>query len=324
MNPQSQKEDQEDLFKTRLDQMLNKSHPLFRLSDSIEWSTFEKELGVLFVPDFGRPALPTRLVVGLHYLKYLYDVSDEGAVEMFLENPYWQYFCGFEHFQHEFPCDPTSLVKWRKKVGETGVEKLLTETIRTAKKEGMISSSEMKRVNVDTTVQEKAIRFPTDARLYHKMRKSLVKAADEREVELRQSYSRVSKRSLMKQGQYAHAQQMKRARKETKKLKIYLGRVVRDIERKLLKPDDKMNELLMMAHRLLLQKKEDKNKLYSLHAPETECIAKGKAHKRYEFGCKVSVVTTSKRNWAVGINALHGNPYDGHTLKSSILVQPST
>ncbi len=318
MKPQDQKEPQGDLFQTRLDQILNKQHPLFKLAQSIDWPMFEKEFGDLFVSDFGRPGLPIRLVVGLHYLKYLYDASDEGVVEMCLENPYWQYFCGFEYFQHEFPCDPTSLVKWRKRAGSKGMEKLLRETIESAKRQGVFSSSEMKRVNVDTTVQEKAIQFPTDARLYHKMRKTLVTKANERGVELRQSYSRMSKRALMKQGQYAHAHQMKRARKETKKLKIYLGRVVRDMERKLQNPDPSLSNLFSMAHRILNQQRQDSNKLYSLHAPETECISKGKAHKKYEFGCKVSVVTTSRKGWVVGIDALHGNPYDGHTLKASI------
>lgn len=309
---------QEDLFRTRLDHILNKEHPVFRLAQSVDWPVFEKEFGGLFVPDTGRPGLPTRLMVGLHYLKHLYDASDEGVVEMFLENPYWQYFCGFEFFQHEFPCDPTSLVKWRKRVGADGMTKLLQETIETAKRRGAIGHSEMKRVNVDTTVQEKAIQFPTDARLYHKMRKALVREAQERGIELRQSYDRMSKWALIKQGQYGHARQMKRARKETKKLKIYLGRVARDIARKLPRPDERMNDLLSMAHRLLAQKREDTNKLYSLHAPETECISKGKAHKKYEFGCKVSVVATSKKGWVVGIDALHGNPFDGHTLKKAI------
>jgi len=309
---------QEDLFRTRLTQILNKKHPLFQLSQSIDWSVFEKGFGPLFVPHKGRPGLPIRLVVGLHYLKHLYDASDEGVVEMFLENPYWQYFCGFEYFQHEFPCDPTSLVKWRKRMGSEGMEMLLKETLETARREKVLSSTEMKRVNVDTTVQEKAIQFPTDSRLYHKMRKVLVKEAQERAIELRQSYNRVSKSSLLMQSRYAHAQQMKRARKETKKLKTYLGRVVRDVERKLPVPDEPLNDLLAMAHRILVQKREDSDKLYSIHAPETECISKGKAHKRYEFGCKVSVVTTSKKGWVVAIDALHGNPYDGHTLKQSL------
>lgn len=309
---------QDDLFRTRLDRILDKSHALFRLAQSIDWGGFEREFGGLFVTDVGRPGLPIRLVVGLHYLKHLYDASDEGVVALFLENPYWQYFCGFDYFQHEFPCDPTSLVKWRKRVGAKGMEKLLKETIAVARRSGELKASELRRVNVDTTVQEKAIQFPTDARLYHKLRELLVREAQRRGIELRQSYARLGKRALVKQGRYAHAQQMKRARKQTRQLRTYLGRVMRDVERKLPVPDTRMGELLAMAHRLLMQRREDRHKLYSLHAPETECIAKGKAHKKYEFGCKVSVVTTSRRSWVVGIDALHGNPFDGHTLKGSI------
>jgi len=157
----------------------------------------------MFCEDFGRPALSTRLMVGLHYLRAAYDESDESAVERFLENPYWQYFCGFEYFQHEFPCDPSSMVRWRKRIGEKGFEKLLSETISVAERKGVFTSKEIQKVNVDTTVQEKAIAFPTDSRLYYKMRRRLVKAARHRGVELRQTFERMSKRSLLKQSRYA-------------------------------------------------------------------------------------------------------------------------
>ena len=176
----------------------------------------------------------------------------------------------------------------------------------------------MNKVNVDTTVQEKAIAFPTDARLYHKMREGLVRAAESRGIRLRQNYKRVSKKALAKQGRYGQARQLNRARKMSKKLKTYLGCVYRDIGRKVAEPDAQLRELLALAERLLNQKKEDKNKIYSIHAREVECISKGKAHKRYEFGCKVGMVTSSRDNWILGIQALHGNPYDGHTLKSSL------
>jgi len=177
-------------------------------------------------------------------------------------------------------------------------------------------------VNVDTTVQEKTIAFPTDARLYHKMRKALVRRAKQLDIRLRQSYRFTGKRTLFKQHRYAHARQMKRAAKMTRKLKTILGRVVRDIERKACKTrgeirDEPLRELLALARRLLAQQRDSKNKLYSVHAPEVECIAKGKAHKRYEFGCKASVATTSKSNWIVGAQTLHGNPYDGHTLAAA-------
>src|SRR4030043_232974 len=161
---------QGDLFRAQLEQILNRNHPLYRLANEVDWSVFEQEFGALYVENVGRPGLPIRLVVGLHYLKYCYNESDESVVERFLENPYWQYFCGYEYFKHEIPLDPSSLVRWRKRVGARGMERVLKETIETAKRKGVVKAGHLERVNVDTTVQEKAVAFPTDARLYHKMR----------------------------------------------------------------------------------------------------------------------------------------------------------
>ncbi len=304
--------------KIRLALIISHEHPLYRLAEAIDWSRFESEFGVLYAEDVGRPGLPTRLMVGLHYLKYLFDESDESVVEKFVENPYWQFFCGGMYFEHELPCHPTSLVRWRKRIGTDGMEKLLTETLSTAKREQALCESEIKRVHVDTTVQEKAIAFLTDARLYHKARRSLVRAAQCADINLRQTYARLGKQALARQGRYAHAKQMNRARRETKRLRLYLGRVIRDIQRKCPKPSVALKLLLERARRILEQQRHDTHKLYSLHAPEVECIAKGKAHKPYEFGCKVAVVTTAKRNWVVGIDALHANPYDGATLAPAL------
>ncbi len=210
-------------------------------------------------------------------------------------------------------------------MGSETIEKLFREKISSAVSVKELKEKDFEQINVDTTVEEKAISFPTDAKLYYgypslrdKMLKELVEQANKREITLRQSYKFVSKKALTKQAGYAHAKQMKRARKMTKKLKTYLGRVYRDIQKKAETKDAELIEKLSLAERLLSQSKESKNKLYSIHAPEVECISKGKAHKRYEFGCKVSMVTTSNNNWIVGIEAHHGNPYDGHTLKSSI------
>ncbi|MFC1694094.1 IS5 family transposase [Candidatus Latescibacterota bacterium] len=315
MRAKKRNQSQEELFNSRLDQMLDPRHPLFRLSNAIDREYFEEEFGKYYTEKKGRPGKPIRLLVGLHYLKNAYDESDESCVERFLENPYWQYFCGFEHFQHKFPLEPTTLVRWRKRIGEEGIEKLFYQTLVTAQKLELLRKSHLNKVNIDTTVQEKAIAFPTDGRLYHKMQKKLVKAAAEHGIELRQSYRRLGKKVLVMQGRYAHAKQMKRARKETKKLKIYLGRITRELRRKTGESvSPALNELLCLSERLLRQQQKDKNKLYSCHAPEVECISKGKAHKRYEFGCKVSVAATSRDNWVVGIKAHHGNPSDGHTL----------
>ncbi len=312
-----QQQDQAELFRSRLDQILDHKHPLFLLANQIDWSVFDSKFGRLYA-DKGRPALPTRLMVGLHYLKHAFNESDESVVARLLENPYWQYFCGFEFFIHRLPLDPSSLVRWRKRIGPKNMEQLLVETLETAKRGKHLTEAHMERVNVDTTVQEKAIAYPTDARLYHKARVLLVKAAKDREIPLRQSYLRLGKRALIMSGRYAHARQMNRAQREQKKLKIYLGRVYRDILRKCPQPDTQLAELQDKAQRLLTQQRQDKNKLYSLHAPEVECISKGKVHKKYEFGCKVSLATTSRDNWIVGALALHNNPFDGHTLKGAL------
>ncbi len=316
--PKTTKSASDDTGRVRLALIVSHQHPLFQLAEAIDWTRFESEFGSLYAEVIGRPGLPTRLMVGLHYLKYLFDESDESVTEKFVENPYWQFFCGGVYFEHELPCHPTSLVKWRRRIGHEGMEKLLSETLSTAKREEAMKESEINRVNVDTTVQEKAIAFPTDARLYHKARRALVSAASKSGINLRQTYVRLGRQALARQGRYAHARQMKRARRETKRLRLYLGRVIRDIGRKCAQPDPALKLLLERAGRIHQQQRHDRHKLYSVHAPEVECLAKGKAHKPYEFGCKVAVVTTSKTNWIVAIDAVHENPYDGATLRPAI------
>jgi IS5 family transposase len=302
----------------RLQLLVSHEHPLYQLAEAIDWSSFESELGPLYAETTGRPGLPTPLLVGVHYLKYLFDESDESVVEKWVENPYWQLFCGLTYFEHELPCHPTSLVRWRHRLGAAGVEKLLTETLSTAKREQALKESEVKRVNVDTTVQEKAIAFPTDSRLYHKARRALVRMAGSAGIPLRQTYVRLGQQALARQGRYAQARQMKRARRETKRLRQYLGRVIRDIRRKCPRPAPALKSLLARSERIFRQQRHDTRKLYSVHAPEVECIAKGKAHKPYEFGCKVAIVTTSKSNWVVGVEGVHENPYDGATLSPAL------
>ena len=198
------------------------------------------------------------------------------------------------------------------------MEKLLQGTIETAKRGKLIKRVHLRRINVDTTVQEKATPFPTAARLYHKMREDLVRSARERGIVLRQSYKRLGKRALQQQGRFSHARQNRKAARETRRLRVFLGRVIRDIDRKSVRKDEELKKMLSLATRLYHQKRHDKNKIYSVHATEVECISKGKVHKKYEFGCKVSAVSTSKDNWVVSMQALHGNPYDGHTLKQAI------
>jgi len=303
--------------KIELVSLVKEDHELVQIAQEINWERFEKKFGESY-GDKGRPGISTRLMVALQYLKYAFDLSDEAVVMGWVENPYWQYLSGMIYFEHEMPIDPSSMSNWRKRIGIEGVEELLKETIQVGLSLKIIKPSELKRVNVDTTVQEKDIRFPTDSRLYDRMREHLVKQAQAEGISLRQSYIRVSKQQLLKQHRYAHAKQFKRAAKCTRKLKTYLGRTIRDIQRKAAELSGPMQALLELAQRLYQQQRNDKNKLYSIHAPEVECISKGKAHKRYEFGCKVGVSATSKGAWVVGIQAFHGNPYDGHTLSKSL------
>ncbi len=310
-----------DLFRNRLDNLLDQRHELYRLSDLIDWNSFDMAFGELYCPDNGCPAKATRLMVGLQYLKHLYGLSDDEVVKRWVENPYWQHFCGEEYFQHQLPIDPSSMSRFRRRIGESGCEKILQVSVAAGLESKTIKRTDLKRVTVDTTVQEKAVSFPTDSKLLNRSRGRLVKLCRKQGVVLRQSYARKGPEALLLVNRYAHARQMRRMRRQVRKLRTYLGRVVRDIERKIAGcPGQQMvfEDELVMAKRLLTQKKTDTNKLYSLHAPEVECISKGKAHKRYEFGVKASIAATHKSNFVVGGMALPGNPFDGHTLVDAL------
>jgi IS5 family transposase len=309
---------QRELFQIDLEQLIDLSHPLVRLGLCIDWRSFEQTLGSTYHPRQGAPGISTRLMVALHYLKYQHDLSDEDVVAAWVENPYWQHFSGMKHFQHHKPIDPSSMTRWRKRLGDAGAEQMLRATIEAGVEMRVIRPAELKRINVDTTVQTKAIRFPTDARLYQRMRERLVNAARAEGLTIKQSYEHVGRRLLMQSSRYAHARQMKRARACTRKLKTQLGRVIREVERQAAEPSMKLDKLLQTAHRIYAQQKHDKNKIYSVHETEVQCIAKGKAGKQYEFGNKVSVAVSSRGGWFVGAKSFTGNPYDGHTLAAQM------
>lgn len=310
-----------DLFREELTQIINHRHPLFILAEQIDWDKAATIVEQWFDDSCGRPAKSSRLIAGLFLLKQLKNISDEDLPELWVENAYWQHFCGEKYFQHEFPIHPTSMTKWRKQMTAEDAQALLQLTIETALKTQTVKPSEFNRVNIDTTVQEKAVAYPTDSGLMVKAIIKLGKLAKANDLPIKQSYKFVAKKQLFKGANYRRAQQMKRAKKSDAKLKTYLGRLVRDIERKLeahepLKPA--FQALLDKANRLLTQTRTSKNKLYSLHAPEVACIAKGKVTKRYEFGVKVSVVASQESNVILGAQALPGTPYDGHTLRPAL------
>jgi transposase, IS5 family len=314
-----------DLFRSRLDQMINMRHELVRLAGLIDWKFFDQQFEPLY-SETGRPGIPTRFMVGLHLLKHIHNLSDEVVCDRWVENPYFQYFCGETFFQHALPIDRSSMTRWRLRIGADEIAALVQESLATAHRGGALRPTDLERITVDTTVQPKAVSFPTDAKLMHKARERLVRLAKKHGIRLRQSYERVGRLALMKQSRYAHAKQHNRAKREFRRLKTFLGCVVRDIRRKIAGNEalvDVFRRPLWLAERVATQKRRDPlPKIYSLHAPEVECIGKGKAAKPYEFGCKVTVATTNARTaggqFVVHIDALHGNPYDGHTLKAAV------
>jgi transposase, IS5 family len=315
----------DDLFRARLSNQLDLKHPLVRLAELIEWQNFETTFGPLYHEMVGRPGKPTRLMVGLTYLKHTYNLSDEQVCERWVENPYWQFFCGFDYLQHQLPIDPSSLTRWRERIGSMGMEQLLAATVDAALAARVVKPSTLERVTVDTTVQPKAIAYPLDSRLYNRGREILVGLAAKHGIKLRQSYRRLAKRALRLANRYAHARQMRRARREIKRLKTFLGRIVRDVGRKIAgRPGIAAHfaPALARVDRLLKQQKTDHNKLYALHAPEVECLAKGKVHKSYEFGVKVSVAATNRQGLVVGMLSLPAilttaTRWRRHSLKSS-------
>ncbi len=316
----------QDLFRARLDQILDPNHALVKLARQIDWRFLEEQFGAVYTDGPGQPPLPTRLMAGLCILKHTYDLSDEVLCERWVENPYYQYLCGEEFFQHRLVFDRSSLTRWRQRMGEVKLKALLQESLAVAVRTEALKPSQLSQVIVDTTVQPKNVMFPTDARLTNRAREILVRMAVKHGVPLRQSYRRVGKFALIKHQRYAHAKQWKRANRALKTLRTYLGRVIRDITRKIDGDEALQSIFAPMLSRAIAVRHQHQirrgPKVYSLHAPEVECIGKGKAHKPYEFGTKVSVATPIAHakggQFALHAKALPGNPYDGHTLETII------
>ncbi len=325
MRPQKPKTSREgDLFRARLEQIINMKHELVQFAGKIDWDWIDREIAPLY-SDKGRPGIATRFVIGLLLLKHIYDLSDEGVCERWVFDPYFQHFTGEEFFQHEFAHERSDLSHWRKRLGDK-LELLLAESLRLAHETGALRTRDLKRVTVDTTVQPKAITFPTDAKLLHAAIKGLNRLTRRCGVRLRQSYLRIAKRAAMMASRYAHAKQFKRHHRQLRLLRSRLGRIIRDIRRKIAgRPElaAVFEAPLARAAQIRSQQQRQRGwKLYSFHAPEVECIGKGKASTPYEFGVKASIVTTNAcapgGQFVLHAKALPGNPYDGHTLGSVI------
>jgi IS5 family transposase len=263
------------------------------------------------------------LVAGLLYLQHAFSLSDDAVLARWVENPYFQHFTGETFFQHRAPIHPSSLSRWRGRVGEEGVEWLLTKTIEAGRAAGAVTPRSLSEIAVDTTVMEKAIAHPTDSRLYERARRSPVALAHKARITLRQNYNRLASRLAAQAGRHAHARQFRRMRKALRTLKGYTGRVLRDIGRKLgAVPEGRLRtrieQRMALVTRLLRQTPKAPNKIYALHEPEVDCISKGKARVRYEFATLVSIATTLAGGFVVGMRSMPGNPYDGHTLADTL------
>ena len=343
-----------DFFRARLDVMIDLRHSLAVLATRLPWSRLESELapiwqrdaregilpegvdlfgsgGVLVaagVSHAGRSRLPIRLMCSLLYLKHAFNLSDEETCERWAENVVWQYFSGLDYYEPRLPCDATQIGRFRTAIGEAGMERILAATIDTAVASNAIKPAEFERIIVDSTVQEKAIAYPVDSRLLEIARHKIVVYAKRCGIALRQSFAKEGKTLKRKAGGYAHAKQFKRLHRTVKRQRTIVGKLIREVRKQLSAGAISSSAtptmlaalytLLERADRIRTQQPQGKNKLYALHAPEVECISKGKARNRYEFGVKVSLAVTHKQGLMVGAKRFVGNPYDGHTLAAQI------
>ena len=317
---------QGDLFKVMLRDLVAPGHELVLLRDAIDWERFEKALEPAYCSDNGRPAIPVRMMAGLTFLKYMFGLSDQDVLDSWCENPYWQYFCGGEFFEHEPPTNQATMSRWRGRAGEAGVREMIMETLSSALRNKVARKGDFERVNVDTTVEEKNVRFPTDARTLDRARERVVATGKKLGVTFKRNYVRKGKSMLRKHSGYVKAKQYNRAANVVRAMKRYLKNVADEAEAAAdgIAPTNAREMALLsqlrgyldISRKLIAQGKDTpgKDRIYSVHEPQVECIAKGKVHKRYEFGVKAGYVTASKSNWVLGAMALPGNPYDGNTL----------
>ena len=311
MQPVKENKGQLSIIPT-LEELVSRKNRLYQLSKVIDWTVFEAAFLPLYSSKTGRPAKPIRRMVGLLILKHVRNLSDERVVEEWEENPYFQYFCGEVFLAHGAPCEASELVHFRHRIGEAGMELIVKESIRIQRDDLDADGGE---VTVDTTVQHKNIAFPTDDKLYRKIAKKCVEIAKKEGVKLRQTYTKTLKKLHYQQRPGRTKAKIADNKKANKRVKTIAGYLVRELANKL---DDvslgKYLPEIELFCRVLEQKRGDSGKVYSLHEPHVKCIAKGKAHPKYEFGSKVSIVLGKHSGIVLGALNLDSNPFDGHSL----------
>jgi len=306
---------QRELFRPLLVDLIDPHHELVLLADSIDWQYFEKEFAPLY-SNVGQSSVPIRLMVGCLILKHLENLGDETLPNRWVRDPYMQYFCGMRCFEHEFPFSPSDFSHFRKRIGESGFEKIFAHSVRLHGKEVLekVSSWHLS----DTTVQENNTTFPTDSKLCKKVIDKCNRIAEQSGIQLRRSYRRESKQLLRDTYNSKHPKRAKQAKKARKRLRTIANTQLRDLERRMTPLQQSAHKKdLELYKRAVNQQKNDKDKIYSLHKPFTTCIAKGKPHKQYEFGNKVGLITTGNKGRKIitAVKAFLGNPFDGHTIE---------
>jgi len=297
-------------FYSTFEEQLNHNHPLYKLSLAINWEIFDDEFSKHYSLTQGKPAKPIRLMVALLILKQLRNLSDESVVEQWAENSYYQFFSGERFFSPTQPCVATELVEFRKRIGSQGVELIFKESIK-------VNGDDANEDNLsaDTTIQEKNITYPTDDKLYKKIIKECQSIAKDEQIELRQSYTQTIKKLSTIQRFKKNKNGASKAKRASKKIKTIAGVLVRELNRKLTTDElKKYGNNLCLFEKVLAQKRGDSNKIYSLHEPEVKCYTKGKEHKRFEFGSKVSILVTQKTGVIVGALNFNSTEHDSKTL----------
>jgi IS5 family transposase len=307
-------ENQRELFRTRLEDLINPNHEMVLLSKAIDWQYFENEFRPYY-SDKGAPSVPIRMMVGCLLLKHLYNLGDDRIPEHWVRDVYFQYFCGCVFFEHKFPFDPSCFVHFRNRVGEEGIAKIFAYSV---KLHGAEVARQAKLVLSDTTVQENNTTFPTDAKLCKKVIDKCNAIAEREGIAQRQRYTRVSKQLVRDSYNGAHPKRFKQANKAKKRLKTIANKMLRELDNKMTAAQKLRYENdLTLYRRAVNQQKNDRGKIYSLHKPFTKCIAKGKAHRQYEFGNKAGLITGGRRGIKIilAINAFLENLFDGHTIE---------